>query len=93
MMAKTLTLRLNDSQSSLIDKLLSQYGSPNTASKLLLGMLSDYLPTQATIDELERNNGDLERRVALLQGILSDAENACKAVIDRTSQTDIFEDG
>jgi len=92
MMAKTLTLRINDRQSALINELTTRFAGPKTASKLLLGMLSDYKDTHETIRSMTIQKDHAESRVVFLEQLLTRAENACKAVIDRTSQVNILDD-
>lgn len=90
MMAKTLTIRLDDSQSERLDSELSRDPVYKTASKLFWFRFTAYAHNAELIGLQEREIEELQLEVDRLKSILEDAGSAAKALIEKVGQDDLF---
>lgn len=82
---KTLTLRLNDAQSNLVDSYMQQFGI-NTASKALVDALERAWSDQVTIAHMQQQLDDYK---AVIDG-LSTARDTFTAVLNHLDQKPLF---
>ena len=89
-MAKTLTLRLNNDDSAVLNTLIHESADINTASKLFIACMKIYPLQRDKVDRLEREVEQLERENERLMQLIENARLAAHALWDKTAQKELL---